>query len=174
MGHYLNSLEKFYKKDLKPLLSIPVTTADPAMYTISGTVPLEATIYKRALTLFGNICWLSVASFEKKDANRQLHIKGHKSNSWCVAVKELCLNYGLSHPLEILEDPLSKDAWSRIGSKQVNNYWADGIKWNAFLYTRLKYLHMEDYGRQHPVIYTIGNAREIPRINTKLKLVTGT
>ena len=35
---------------------------------------------------------------------------------------------------------------------------------------------MDDYryGKRHSVLRTIGNAREIPRITTKLKLVTGT
>ena len=55
-GKHLDTLEKFYKKYL---LSIPVTTADPAVYVLSRTVPVEATIHKRALTLFGRKCRLS-------------------------------------------------------------------------------------------------------------------
>ena len=61
-GKHLDSLEKFYKKYLKLLLSIPVTTADPAVYILSGTVPIEATIHKRALIVFGNITRLAPES----------------------------------------------------------------------------------------------------------------
>ena len=38
------------QKYLKLLLSILVATADPAVYVLSGTVPIDATIHKRALT----------------------------------------------------------------------------------------------------------------------------
>ena len=53
---YIDMLDKFYKKFLKMILSLPVNTADPAVYVLSGTIPVEATIHKRALTFFGNIC----------------------------------------------------------------------------------------------------------------------
>ena len=45
-GKHLDTLEKFYKKYMKLLLSIPVTTADPAVYIISGTISVKATIHK--------------------------------------------------------------------------------------------------------------------------------
>ena len=44
-GNYLDSLEKFYKKYLKLLLSVPVATAGPVVYILSGTFPIEATIH---------------------------------------------------------------------------------------------------------------------------------
>ena len=61
-------------------------------------------------------------------------------------------------------------------NKQVNGYWTARLSHQSTLYSSLKYLHTEDYsyGQRHPVIQTIGNAREIPRISRKLKLVTGT
>ena len=40
------------------ILSLSVNTADPAVYVLSGTIPVEATIHKRALAFFGNICRL--------------------------------------------------------------------------------------------------------------------
>ena len=46
---YIDMLDKFYKKFLKMILSLPVNTADPAVYVLSGTIPEEATIHKRAL-----------------------------------------------------------------------------------------------------------------------------
>ena len=76
----------------------------------------------------------------------------------------------------MLQDPPSKESWKRSVNKQVNSYWSNRIRDNALLYTSLRYLHVDDYryGKRHSVLRTIGNAREIPRITTKLKLVTGT
>ena len=69
---YIDLLEKFNKKFLKLIMSLPVTTADPAVYVLSGTLPVEATIHKRALTFFGSICRLPEASIEHQLARRQL------------------------------------------------------------------------------------------------------
>ncbi|MCG7879544.1 MAG: reverse transcriptase family protein [Candidatus Thiodiazotropha taylori] len=175
-GKHLDTLEKFYKKYLKLLLSLPITTADPAVYVLSGTVPIEATIHKRALILFGSISRLSTTAIEKQIAYRQLNIKGHKSNSWFVMLKELCFKYDLPHPLAILDNPYGKEAWRRTVNKHVHDHWVNRIRHNTPLYSSLKYLHAGEYyyGRRHPVVRTIGNARENPRICTKLKLVTGT
>lgn len=49
---YMDMLEKFNKKFLKLILSLPVTAADPSVYVLSGTLPIEATIHKRVLTFF--------------------------------------------------------------------------------------------------------------------------
>ena len=136
---------------------------------------IEATIHKRALILFGNITRLAPESIEKQVAYRQLSIKGHKSNSWFVAIREICFKYELIHPLELLQDPPGKETWKRTVNKQVNGYWSDRIRSNALLYSSLHYLQVADYqyGKRHPVLQAIGNAREIPRIAIKLKLVTG-
>jgi hypothetical protein len=40
----LEQLERYQKKLLKQLLSLPPNTSDPAVYLLSGTLPLEATI----------------------------------------------------------------------------------------------------------------------------------
>ena len=107
--------------------------------------------------------------------SKELYINEHWYYS-VISVKELCFKYELSYPLDLLHDPPNKESWKRTVNKQVNNYWVERIRNNAILYTRLRYLHADEYryGRRHPVIQTIGNARGTPRINMKLKLVTGT
>ena len=60
-GKHLDSLEKFYK----------------TIWSYYFQCPIEATIHKRALVLFGNICRPSPDSIEKQVAYRQLNIKSH-------------------------------------------------------------------------------------------------
>jgi hypothetical protein len=45
----------YYKKLLKQLLSLAINVADPAVYMISGLLPLEAEIHTKVFTMFGNI-----------------------------------------------------------------------------------------------------------------------
>lgn len=61
----IERLEHIYKKFLKQILSLPNSTADPAIYILSGTIPIEGVIHKRALILFGSICRLPEDSVGK-------------------------------------------------------------------------------------------------------------
>ena len=45
----VDMLERTNKKFLKHILSLPTTTADCAVYILTGTIPLEGIIHKRAL-----------------------------------------------------------------------------------------------------------------------------
>ena len=54
-GKILDQLNIHYKKVLKQILSLYINVADPAIYTLSGLLPIEAEIHTKALTFFGNI-----------------------------------------------------------------------------------------------------------------------
>ena len=101
-------LNRIHKKFLKMILSLPETVADPAVYVLSGTAPIECVIHKRALTLYVNICRLSEDTVEKQLARRQLSVKGYRGSSWFVEIRKLLLKYGLPPAWELLDDPPTK------------------------------------------------------------------
>ena len=72
---FVEMLEKFIKHNLKHIMSLPVTIADPAVYILSGSLPVEAMIHQRVLNFFWNICRLSQSSVEKQLAVGQLALK---------------------------------------------------------------------------------------------------
>ena len=102
---FIENLDKFNKHNLKHILSLPITTADRAVYILSGTLPIEAMIHQRVLTFFGNISRLPELSVENQLAVRQLAVKTLDSNSWFVAVRKLCIMYGLSDCVDLLDNP---------------------------------------------------------------------
>jgi hypothetical protein len=75
----LAQLELFQKRMIKQIISLSTRTADPAVYILSGLLPVEAQIHIRALGpgLFNNICNQAEDSIEKTLARRQLivHVK---------------------------------------------------------------------------------------------------
>lgn len=172
----IDKIEKLFRKFLKMILSLPDRVADPAVYIISGTIPIEGVIHKRALNLYGGICRLGEDSVEKQLARRQLSVKSFTSNSWFVAVKRLLQRYKLPDSWELLDNPPSKLRWKKMVKQYVDGYWVEQIKYRARLYSSLRYIHVEDYqpGKRHPCIQYVTSVRDIPRVNTKVKLVTGT
>jgi hypothetical protein len=64
-----------YKKVLKQILSLYINVADPAIYILSGLLPIEAEIHIKVLTFFGNITRSEHTSIEWRLAERQLQVK---------------------------------------------------------------------------------------------------
>ena len=172
----LDILERLHRKFMKHILSLPVNTADTAIYILSGTIPIEGCIHKRALSLYGNICRLDQTSIEWRLAERQLSTKTEKSNSWFIAIKNICVKYGLTDPIEMLYKPIAKLAWKRSVNQHVDRYWVEKIKFESTLYPSRRFLSSSTYtcGRRHPLLQDVRNQQEIPRIRLKLKVVTGT
>jgi hypothetical protein len=75
-----------------------MNTADPAIYIISGLMPAEAEIHKRAINLFEGICRSGNESTEWQIAERQLSIKNRKSNSWFIEIRKLFIQYRIDDP----------------------------------------------------------------------------
>ena len=171
----VEKLERTYKQFSKHVLSLPTTVADSAVYILSGTIPIEGVIHKRAVTLFGNICRLDDSSIEKQLAQRQFAVKAHNSSSWFLAIKKILVKYDLPGCWDILTEPPTKYRWKSLVNKQVNSYWTERIKSRASLYSSLRYLALESYypGKTHWVLQHTGVARDVPCISTKLKLLTG-
>ena len=86
----MDKIENFHKTLLKQKLSLPDTVAVPAVYILTGTIPVEGVIHSRALNLFGSICRLSDHSIEKQLARRQISVKGDKTNSWFINIRDTC------------------------------------------------------------------------------------
>ena len=99
--------ERYQKKLLKQLLSLPPNTPDPAVYLLSGTLPVEAQLHIRALNFFNNIC----NQEEKLLARQQLRTKTINSNSWIIEIKKMLIKYNLQDPEYYLDNPMTKRLW---------------------------------------------------------------
>ena len=104
-GSYLEKLGKVHKKFMEQILSLPQNVADPAIYIISGSLPVEAIIHTRALTLYGSVARLTEESVEKQLARRQLSVKVYRGESWVVEIRRLCVGYSLPDLYTLLDSP---------------------------------------------------------------------
>ena len=61
---FIEKLNKYNKHNLKYILSPPITTADPAVSILSGTLPIEGMIHHTILNFVRNISRLPESSVE--------------------------------------------------------------------------------------------------------------
>ena len=64
----LEQLELFQKRILKQILSLPMSCPGPAVYILTGILPIEAQIHIKTLTFFNHVCHLG----EKKTLRKSL------------------------------------------------------------------------------------------------------
>ena len=126
-GNKLESIQMQYKRWIKQILSLNINTADPAIFILSGLLPLEAEIHIKAFTLFGSITRADKDSVEWQLAERQLQIKNYSSNSWFIEIKKLSVKYGFNDIYQYLHNPLSKNKWKSIVLKKIHTYWKNNI-----------------------------------------------
>jgi hypothetical protein len=175
-GRPFDLLERQYKKMIKQILSLPINTADPAIYILSGLMPVEAEIHKRAINLFGIICRSGNESTEWQIAERQLSIKNRKNNSWFIEIRKLFIQYRIDDLYSYLSSSLPKTEWKTLIKIKINSYWTSQITEKSTLYRSLKFLNGKfQFGRCHPLATTItANIQDIVRLSTCLKMATGT
>ena len=71
------------------------------------------------------------------------------SNSWFIRIRDLCLLYGLDHPLKLLSLPPSKYSFKRIVKKSVALYWENLLKAEAADLPSLCYFMADNCSVQH-------------------------
>ena len=137
----------FHKKLLHCTQHLPKATAAPALYTLTGSLPIKAIHHKNVLTLFGSMLRRE-GLIEQELFARQLAVKDLTSNSWTTLVKEL-------RPIAFvfLHDPPMKGRWKVQVKKVVHHYWEEQVRKEAASKSMLQYLNNKQWkiGQVPPV-----------------------
>ncbi|CAG2206523.1 unnamed protein product [Mytilus edulis] len=160
---------------IKQILSLAKNTADPAVYILSGSLPMEAELHLKALSLYGNITRADRSTIEWRLAERQLHLKTNQSNSWFIEIKKICLKYDILDCQDFLNNPLGKLQWKSLITKKIHTYWNDKINKDSERYSSLKYISGEyKTKRIHPILTTnTSNCRDIIKLPIRTRFATG-
>ena len=114
----LSVVNQHQKETLQNLLRLLSNTPQPVLYFLAGSLPEEALVHLRQLSLLGMITRLQGSTLHKHALN-SLDSKP-SSASWFHRVRDLCLQYQLPHPVFLLSaaTPLSKEAY-----KSQQGFW---------------------------------------------------
>ncbi|XP_062585188.1 uncharacterized protein LOC134246859 [Saccostrea cucullata] len=121
----LEKLEKYQRKVLKQLQSLPDRTASIATLSLIGAKTIEAHIDARIITTFLNIA-KDPATIEHQMAVRQLLTKSDNSACWFIRAKSTLEKYDLPDPLYLLRNIKSNEEakhWKQKVKKQISDYW---------------------------------------------------
>jgi hypothetical protein len=148
----LAQLRAYYKTLLRQLQGLPQNVATCAVYLLMGTLPLDAQLDKRYLSLFGAIARLESTNPLKLVAIRQLATKDPRSKSWFAHIRKIGDKYGINID-RAMTYPWPKYAWKRHVNTLVTHHWLSTLTLEAERRTTLAWLILDPswIGRPHPL-----------------------
>ena len=161
---YLQNLQKLYDK-----------TPRSVIFFLSGTLPGTASLNLRQLTLFGMICRLP-GSILWNLAKSILTCSKPSTKSWFLQIKDLCLQYGLPHPLSLLDNPPPKESYKKMIKTKVTEYWTLQLRSEASSLDSLKYFDSSFLSLQfpHPLWSSCGaNPFEVSKAVIQARMLSG-
>ncbi len=165
-----------YCRILKQIQGLPLRAPNASTYLLLGTLPLEAQIDLRVLSLLGAIarcCNETLFSI----ALNLTSVKSHTSKSWFTRCEKVLIKYNLPSICDVLDSKPSKEEWKRVCKEAVNSLWTNQLQQEARTKSSLQFLNLADCSTRtpHACWASIGaSAREVQKANTKIKLTVGT
>jgi hypothetical protein len=149
-----NMIGQHYKVHLQRLLRLHQATPAPVVFMLAGCLPLPAQLHLRMFSMFGQLCRL-------RDGDNILAIRARdvfssalpSSKSWFWKIRQLCLKYGLPHPLEWLSSRLSKLKVKAMTKPAVLQYWLHHFRTKAGSLPSIQYMKTSFLGltKCHPI-----------------------
>ena len=108
----IEMLEKFQRKSLKQIQSLPDKTPNVVTLGLLGILPVEAVIDKNALNLFMNVI-RDKNSIEYQIAERQLAMKDSQEKCWFDYIKSILETYNMPSIYSLFDEQPSKSKWKK-------------------------------------------------------------
>ena len=122
-------------------------------------MPATALIHQKMFTIFGMISRLP-NSILHNHARDVLTISKTSTRSWFYQIRDLCLLYGLPHPLEILKSPGTKSSYKNFVKKRIIDHWEMKLRQEAHQLSSLRYFkpNFMNLTSPHPLWTTAGSS----------------
>ena len=171
----VNMISTCYKNTLQRLMKLHDKTPDCAVYLLAGSLPGKAILHLRQLSLFLMICHLP-GDILHTLAWTTL-VQGRPSTkSWFQEIREICILYGLPHPLSLLQSQPTKESFKKLCKEKVHDYWHAKLSTEALSLPSLKYLRPEylSLSKPHPIFTSLdGNPYQAKAAKVQALFLSG-
>ena len=172
--HETGIITSFHKNTLSRLMKLYDRTPDSAFYFLAGSLPGSALLHLRQLSVFGMICHLEGNILNSLAMDILIEAKP-SAKSWFQEIRDICVKYGLPHPITLLENPIKKEAFMKFCKLKVHEYWHLKLSKAANL-PSLQYLqpHFLSLSLPHPIWTSLdGNPYQAKAARIQSLFLTG-
>ena len=133
---------------------------------MAGCLPGKALLHQRQLSLFSMICHLP----DNSPHARARHVLT------CLPPGSSCLLYGLPHPLDLLQTPLTKYTFKKLTKSLIVDYWEKKLRQEASPLDSLMHFkaHFHSLSSPHPILWTAEpNPYEVSKAIVQSRMLSG-
>ena len=123
-------IDGYYQRVIMNLQRLHKKTPRCFIFLMAGCLPGEAVLHQKQLTLFCMICNLPGDPLNAH-ARHVLVTAKNSSNSWFLKIRDLCLLYGLDHPLKLLDSPPTKARFKKQVKDKIITHWENILRGEA-------------------------------------------
>ena len=174
-GSEVSLIDKHLKTTYQNIQKLLPNTPSCVTYFLSGCLPGEALIHLRMLGIFGMVARLTHDPLRIHARNVLVAAKS-SSKSWFHQIRDICLRYGLPHPITILDSQPSKKALEKLVVARVISYWENTLRGEAALLPSLSHFKPEfmSLKNPHPIWSTTGgNPYEVSKAIQQARFLSG-
>ena len=171
----INIVHQHHKITLLRLMKLHDDTPQSFIFFMSGTLPATALLHLRQLRLFDMLSRLPQDPLFHHVYQDLLTAKPN-SNSWPTRIVSICLQYGLPHPITLMQSSSPKVLFTKLAKARVTDFWERKLRSDASLLTSLLYFKpgYMSLNKPHPLWLTSGsNPYEVAKAVIQCRMLSG-
>ena len=116
----ISIVDKHYQYTIQILQRLHQKTPRSIVFFLAGSLPGEALLHMRQLSLLSMICHLPADPLHQ---HARYILTVYSAGSWFHQIRDVCIQYKLPHPLSLLSDPVPKLRFKKLVKLKVTEYW---------------------------------------------------
>ena len=172
----IDQLEKFHRKNLRQIQSLPERTSNSAALLLLGALPIEAEIHKRSLSLLFSLITCDNGKIQDI-LNRQVSTNFDNKKSYFSRMVDVLEMYELPSIIQLQNNIPKKESWKKDIKERLSKFWTKKLMYDARNKSSLKFMSVDtmEMGKTH----LVWNLRHQPRLEhrkaiVKARVMTGT
>ena len=142
-------IDSNYKNTIQNLQRLHPNTPKGVVFLLAGCFPGKAVLHSRQLSLFSMVCHLPSDPLYNH-ANHILNFAPPSAKSWFQQIRDICSQYGLLHPLQLLKNPPPKEQFKNEVKRKIHDFWFNQFVTEIKKLKSLKYFQPELYSLTKP------------------------
>ena len=172
----ISPLTAFHRKVMRGFLHLSDSAPVPALYFLTGEIPIEARIHRDIFSLFYNILnnpQSKIFSIVKY----LLENSPVSSHTWSVHIKNLAKMYNIESPLEMMSKELpKKEAFKNNITTKIIVFHEKQLRLRASTNSKMSYLNIATKGLNglpHPALFDIQTTSSVQKMRPHIKMLCG-
>ena len=163
------------KKIFQHCLKLPDSTPRSVVAFLGRVLPGTAIVHLKQLTTFGMVTRMPDSPLHRHAVHVLTSLQP-SAKSWFFTILKLCIQYGLPHPLDLLQNPPTKLSFKKKVKAHVIDYWEQILRaevdaLDSLLYFKSRYMSLT---KPHPIWTACGpNPYEVHKACCVAKMLSG-